>query len=117
MLKLKKYQLFLNFSLAVSTLEGTLNLDGLREVLLRVRCDGQHHLHFVAGGGVGDLVDLGKTLTDVHECFIFGLWQDEIKIDGCCDAYGHKHQEGKRLQLLLREQKQAGQELIRQDSQ
>lgn len=62
----------------------------------------------MAGGGVWDLVDLGKTLTDVHECFIFGLWQDDIKIEGCRDAYGHEHQEGKRLQLLLREQKQAG---------
>lgn len=65
----------------------------------------------MAGGGVGDLVDLGKTLTDVHECFIFGLGQDDIKIDGGGDAYGHEHQEGKRLQRLLRGQK----ELVRWD--
>lgn len=95
------------FSLAVASLEGAFLLDG-GEFLLRVGCDGQHHLHFVAVGGVWDLVDLGKALTDVHECFIFGLWQDDIKIEGCQDAYRHEHQEGKRLQLLLREQKQAG---------
>lgn len=83
-------------------LEGTLNLEGL---LLLTGFDGQHHLHFLAGGGVGDLVDLGKTLTDVHECFIFGLGQDNIEIDGGGDAYGHKHQEGKRLQRLLQGQK------------
>lgn len=96
------------FSPALSALDGTLSLDGVCELLLRVRCDGQHHLHFLAGGGVGHLVDPGKTLTDVHECFIFGLWQDDVKIDGRCDASSHEHQEGKRLQLLLREQKQAG---------
>lgn len=65
----------------------------------------------MAGGGVGDLVDLGKTLTDVHECFIFGLGQDDIKIDGGGDAYGHEHQEGKGLQRLLQGQK----ELVRRD--
>lgn len=85
-------------------LEGTLNLDGL---LLLIGLDGQHHLHFLAGGGVRDLVDLGKILTDVHECFIFGLGQDDIKIDGGGDAYGHEHQEDKRLQRLLRGQKES----------
>lgn len=69
---------------------------------------GQHHLHFVAGGGVGDLVHLGKTLADVHECFLFGLGQHDVKISGGGDAYGHEHQEGKSLQLLLQEQKQVG---------
>lgn len=65
----------------------------------------------MAWGGVGDLVDLGKTLTDVHECFILGLRQDDVKVDGGGDAYGHEHQEGKRLQRLLQGQK----ELVRWD--
>lgn len=77
--------------------------------------DGQHHLHFVAGGGVGDLVHLGKTPADVHEGFLFGLGQDDIKVAGGDDAYGHEHQEGKSLQLLLQERKQVGKGLVRWD--
>lgn len=69
----------------------------------------------MAEGGVGDLVHPGKTMADVHECFLFGLGQDDIKKDGGGDAHGHEHQEGKRLQLLLQEQKQVGKGLVRWD--
>lgn len=59
----------------------------------------------MAGGGDGDFVDLGKTLTDVHKCFIFGFRENKIKVERCCNADDHKHQEGKGLQLLLHKQK------------
>lgn len=91
------------FRWAVS--EDALLLDGVWGLLLGVRRDGQHHLHFVAGGRVGELVDLGKTLADGQEGLIFGLRQDGVQIGGGGDANGHEHQEGKGLQLLLREQK------------
>jgi len=59
----------------------------------------------LARGGDRDFVDLGKALTDVHKCFIFGLREDEIEVDGSQDADDHKHQESKGLQRLLHKQK------------
>ena len=67
----------------------------------------------MAWGGDRDFVDLGKALTDVHKCLIFGLRQDDIKVDRSQDADHHKHQEGKGLQCFLWKQKTRRQELDR----
>lgn len=83
---------------------------------VQVRSDGQNQLHFMARGGDRDFVDLGKALTDVHKCFVFGFREDNIKVDRSQDADHHKHQKGKGLQLLLHKQKTHRKELNRSDS-
>lgn len=70
-----------------------------------VRVKGQKQIHFMAGRGDGDFVDLGKTLTNVHKCFIFGFREYEVKVERCAEADHHKHQEGKGLELLLHKHK------------
>lgn len=83
-------------------LEGIIGHLSLFSTLDFVRVvDGQSHLHFVARGGDGNFIDLGKTLADVHKRFVLGFRQDEKKVDGRRDAEYDEHQEGKGLQRLL----------------
>lgn len=67
----------------VVQLEGTLHLYYILDFASFGRLVGQHHLHFMAGRGDGDFVDLGKTLTDVHKCFIFGFREDKVEVERC----------------------------------
>lgn len=64
-------------------LEGTLHLYDILDFASFSRLVGQHHLHFMAGRGNGDFVDLGKALADVHKRFIFGFREDKVEVERC----------------------------------
>jgi len=85
----------------LSGLEGTLHLDVVVHSSIGAGLAGQSHLRFVVGGGDGDVVDLGEAQTDVPECFVFGLGEDDVEVDGAQDADHHRYQEGIGLQRLL----------------
>lgn len=92
-------------------LDSTLYLWHIVDFFIHIRLKGKNQLHFLGGGGGRDFVYLGKTLADVHECFIFGLREDNIEVDWSHDAHDHKHQKGIWLQSLLYKQKTNSHEL------
>lgn len=61
----------------------------------------QDLIHFLTRWGNWSFVYFGKTLTDVHKCFVFGFREDEIKVDGPHEAEHNEDQEGVGLQRLL----------------
>lgn len=73
----------------------------LYSTLTLVRLERQHLIHFLTWRGDWNFVYFGKTLTDVHKRFVFGLREDEIKVDRPHEAEHNEDQEGVGLQRLL----------------
>lgn len=50
----------------------------------------------------GDVIDLGKSLTDLHKGFVLGLGEDDDDVDGDEDTNEEKDQESIVLKRLLK---------------